>query len=62
VTGLLIKVLAYLLAIRLKKTNEFSKLTIVQIMRKINRENHLKALMMQHFHLPDPITYQIIKD
>jgi len=58
----LYKVLAYLSAIRLKKTNECSKLTIVQIMRKINREKHLKTLMIQHFHLPDPITCQIIKD
>lgn len=51
-TGLLIKMMAYLLAVRLKTQKIFSKLTIVQIMRKIRREHDLKQLMMEHFHLP----------
>ena len=48
--GLLIKVLSYLLAIRLKLLKPFSKLTIVQIMRKVRREYDLEALIKQHFH------------
>ena len=49
--GLLVKILSYLLAVRLKYQKEFSKLSIVQIMRKIRRENELKGLMNEHFHL-----------
>jgi hypothetical protein len=55
-TGLLIKVLAYLLAMRLKVQKTFSKLTIVQIMRKIRRDLDLKTLLIEHFHLPILVT------
>ncbi|MCI5136755.1 MAG: hypothetical protein D3920_17200, partial [Candidatus Electrothrix sp. AW2] len=34
-TGLLVKIFSYLLAVRLKSQREYSKLSIVQIMRKI---------------------------
>lgn len=49
-TALLIKVLAYLLAIRLKMQRTFSNLSIVQIMRKIRREYDLKNIISEHFH------------
>lgn len=48
--GLLIKVLSYLLVIRLKLLKPFSKLSIVQIMRKVRREYDLEALIEEHFH------------
>ncbi len=51
-TGLLIKVMAYLLVMRLKTQKIFSKLTIVQIMRKVRREYNLTDLLTEHFHLP----------
>lgn len=51
-TALLIKVLSYLLAIRLQALRSFSKLSVTQIMRKIIREYDLKALLTEHFHLP----------
>jgi hypothetical protein len=51
-TALLIKVLAYLLGLRLKAQKHFSKLSITQIMRKIRREQDLKTLVNEHFHLP----------
>jgi len=50
--GLLIKVLSYLLAIRLKGCKDFLKLSVTQIMRKIMREQDLKTLLTEHFHLP----------
>lgn len=50
--ALLIKVIAYLIAIQLKSKKTFSKLTITQIMRKIRRECDLEALAKEHFHLP----------
>lgn len=49
-TALLIKVLSYLLAIRLKLLKPFSKLTIVQIIRKVRRDYDLKRLINEHFH------------
>jgi hypothetical protein len=49
-TALLIKVLAYLFAIRLQAHRSFSKLTITQIMRKLSRTHDLRDLMMTHFH------------
>lgn len=55
-TGLLIKVLAYLLAIRIQTQRAFSKFTLIQLMRKIQREEDLKTLWMEHFHLPIPAT------
>jgi hypothetical protein len=55
-TALLIKVLAYLLAIRLKAHWPFSQLTITQIMRHLRRNHDLRDLMMTHFHVAFPIT------
>jgi hypothetical protein len=55
-TALLIKVLAYLLAIRLKAHWPFSQLTITQIMRHLSRNHGLRDLMMTHFHVAFPIT------
>jgi len=51
-TALLIKVLAYVLAIRLQAQRTFSKLTITQIMRNLSRDHDLKTLLTEHFHLP----------
>jgi hypothetical protein len=50
-TALLIKVLAYLLAIRLQAHRPFFKLTITQIMRKLSRDHDLKDLLTTHFHV-----------
>jgi hypothetical protein len=49
-TALLIKVLAYLLAIRLQAHRPFSKLTITQSMRNLSRNHDLRDLLMMHFH------------
>ncbi len=51
-TALLIKVFAYVLAIRLHAHRTFSKLTITQIMRNLSRDHDLKTLLTAHFHLP----------
>jgi hypothetical protein len=51
-TALLIKVLAYLLALRLKTQGIFSKLTLTEIMRKLRREADLHELLATHFHAP----------
>src|SRR6266511_2970407 len=51
-TALLIKVLAYLLAICLQAHRPFSKLTMTQIMRNLSRDHDLRDLMTTHFHLP----------
>jgi len=51
-TALLIKVCAYLLAIRLKAHRPFSKLTITQLMRTLSRDPDLGTLLTEHFHLP----------
>jgi hypothetical protein len=51
-TALLIKVVAYLLALRLQAHRPFSKLSITQIRRKLSRDHDLKDLLMTHFHLP----------
>jgi hypothetical protein len=55
-TALLIKVLAYLLALRLQAQGVFSKLTITQIMRKLRREEDLRDFLTTHFHAPFSIT------
>ena len=47
--SLLIKVIAYLLAIRIRATKPFFKMSITQIMRKIQRDLDLKD-MFEHFH------------
>ena len=49
--ALLIKVVAYLIAIRFKTTKRFSKMSITQIMRKINRDFKLEEILHAHFHL-----------
>ena len=51
-TALLIKVFAYLLALRLQAQRVFSKLTITEIMRKLRREEDLRDFFMTHFHAP----------
>src|SRR2546426_2129617 len=51
-TALLIKVFAYLLALRLKAQGIFSKLTITEIMRKLRREEDLRDFLVTHFHGP----------
>jgi len=52
-TGLLIKVLAYLLVLRLKNHRKFSQFSFTQLMRQIQREGTLQELIQEHFHLPD---------
>jgi hypothetical protein len=51
-TALLIKVFAYLLALRLQAQRVFSKLTITEIMRKLRREEDLRDFLETHFHAP----------
>jgi len=55
-TALLIKVLSYLLALRLQAEGIFSKLTMTQIMRKLRREEELGDFLATHFHVPFSIT------
>lgn len=49
--GLPVKILSYLLTIRLKSHKPCSKLSLVQIMRKIRRDSDLEQLINEHFHL-----------
>jgi Transposase DDE domain len=51
-TALLIKVFAYLLALRLQVQGVFSQLTITEIMRKLRREEDLRDFLVTHFHAP----------
>ena len=51
-TALLIKILAYLLAIRLQAHRSFSTLTITQIIRNLSRDHDLETVLTAHFHLP----------
>ena len=51
-TALLIKVFAYLLALRLQAHRPFSQLTITQIMRKLSREHDFRECLATHFHAP----------
>jgi len=55
-TALLIKVMAYLLAMRLQAEGVFFKLTITEIMRKLRREADLRDFLETHFHAPFSIT------
>jgi len=55
-TALLIKVLSYLLALRVQAHGVFSTLTITQIMRKLRREEELGDFLATHFHAPFSIT------
>ena len=55
-TALLIKVLAYLLVLRLQAQGVFSNLTITQIMRQLRRKEDLRDFLATHFHTPVSIT------
>jgi len=48
--GLLIKVIAYLMVLRLSSQKAFRNLSVVQILRKIKREVNLEDFANQHFH------------
>ena len=54
--ALLIKVIAYLMALRWRAHKAFSKLTLTQLMRKISREYDLQTLLFEHFHWPFLLT------
>jgi hypothetical protein len=49
-TAVLIKVFAYLLALRWQAQRIFSTLTITEIMRNLRREEDLRDFLMTHFH------------
>ena len=49
-TALLIKILAYLLALRMKARREFSEWTNTQMMRHLSRHHDLRDFMTMHFH------------
>jgi hypothetical protein len=51
-TALLIKVFAYLLALRWQAQRVFSQLTITEIMRKLRREEDVRDFLMTHCHAP----------
>ena len=51
-TALLIKMLAYLVALHVQASGVFSKLSITQIMRKLRREEDLRDFLATHFHDP----------
>ena len=55
-TALLVKVMAYLLALRLQVQGVFSKLTLTEIMRKLRREADFRDFLETHFHTPISIT------
>jgi hypothetical protein len=56
-TALLIKILAYLLALHLKARREFSKWTITQIMRYLSRHHDVREFMTAHFQDTFSIIY-----
>jgi Transposase DDE domain len=51
-TALLVKVFAYLLALRLQAQGVFSKLTLTEIMRQLRREADVRDFLATHFHAP----------
>ena len=55
-TALLIKVLAYVLALRLQAHGVLATLTLTQIMRKMRREEDLRDFLAAHFHTSFSIT------
>lgn len=55
-TGLLVKVIAYLLLVRLKLKKNFLKFSFTELMRKIQRELDIKDILVEHFHLPVVVT------
>jgi hypothetical protein len=48
--GLLIKVIAFLLVLRLQAQKAFKNLSVVQTLRKIRREGSLDTFIDEHFH------------
>lgn len=54
--GLLIKILTCIMLLRLKSLKPFKKLSFLQIIRKIRREENLKDLADEHFHSLFPAT------
>lgn len=48
--GLLFKVIAYLMVLRLRSQKAFKNLSVVQTLRKIRREGHLDNFINEHFH------------
>ena len=55
-TALLIKVIAYLLALRLQAQGVFSKWSLTEMMRKLRREADFRDFLETHFHAPFSIT------
>ena len=55
-TGLLIKVLAYLLAVRVKAHRTFSKYSLTQLIRTFSRDQDLRDVLAAHFHGSCPTT------
>ena len=55
-TALLMKVFAYLFALRVQAQGGFSKLTMTKIMRKLRREEDVREFLATHFHDPFSIT------
>lgn len=55
-TALLIKVLAYILLMRLQAQRAFSKCSLTQIMRDVSRCHDLRDLLDVHFHGPSLAT------
>ena len=49
-TGLLIKVIAYLIMLSIQFLPSFRRLSLTQIMRKIECETDLQSLLQEHFH------------
>jgi hypothetical protein len=60
-TGLVIKILAYLMVLRLKGQRRFSNFSFTQILRTIRREQDLRELIQEHFHLPPSITQALLR-
>ena len=48
--GLLVKVLAYLMVMRLKSQKDYADLSALQTLRKIRREECLGNILKEHFH------------
>ena len=56
-TALLIKILAFLILIKFKRTKAFSHSTMTQIMRKLRQNLDLKDWINEHFHSNFSATY-----
>ena len=55
-TALLIKVLAYLLALRVQAQGVFATLSLTELMRKLRREADVRDFLETHFHAPFSIS------